>query len=103
MKQSLRRLDTVGRKGGDEFVVILDDIDDVQYASVVGQKLVELISQPIEFQGQTIHVGASIGGAILPDQGDRSENILQLADQAMYKVKGSGKNSFALYVAEHES
>jgi diguanylate cyclase (GGDEF)-like protein len=96
IKQFIRSVDTVGRKGGDEFVVILN-INSADEACIFAEKLVYLINDPVVFDNHPIPIGASIGIAIFPDHSEDPEKILALADQAMYKVKKTGKNNFKLY------
>jgi diguanylate cyclase (GGDEF)-like protein len=100
IKQLIRSVDTVGRKSGDEFVVILNDINNADEACIVAGKLVQLINNPVVFENHLIPIGASIGIAVFPDHSNEPEKILALADQVMYKVKRSGKNNFELYSSD---
>jgi diguanylate cyclase (GGDEF)-like protein len=94
---TIRSGDTAARHGGDEFLVILNSVGPEGAAQVAG-KLVEAIARPIPYEGAAIKVGASIGIAIFPDHAGTPEELLHLADHAMYVVKKSGKNGFKMYV-----
>jgi diguanylate cyclase (GGDEF)-like protein len=94
----LRRSDTVARTGGDEFAVILEEPVTRLDAERVAQQLSELIEQPIEVEGHTICIGASIGVALYPDDGVTEEAMFIAADLRMYDMKngtlrGSGSRS----------
>ncbi len=87
-----RKTDTVARLGGDEFAVILFQVDSQQGALASGEKLIQQINKPIELHAGIATVGASIGIAIYPDVTQHSEDLVKLADQAMYVSKSKGKN-----------
>jgi len=92
----VRETDTVARIGGDEFVLVLPDMHVRDNAELVAKRVIEILSQPIDVgNGKKATIGASIGIAIFPTNGDNPEALLKLADEAMYKVKGKGKNDFA--------
>ena len=94
--EALRESDTAARVGGDEFMVILSGIEAPEAAYKVGEKLVQRIAEPIEYQGQTVQVGASIGVALFPEHGNDLETLRQQADAAMYAVKRRGKKGVGL-------
>lgn len=96
---SLRQMDTVARIGGDEFIVILENIKEVDDARQVANKLLGLLAEPIEMAGQAVHSSASIGISVFPQDGSAADELLKRADIAMHKAKESGKNS-CLYFAE---
>jgi len=90
----IRETDTVARIGGDEFLVILSNMSNIDVTQRVAGKLVEQISKGIMYHSEEIEVGASIGIAIYPNDGTTPEEMIQQADKAMYLVKHSGKNNF---------
>jgi diguanylate cyclase (GGDEF)-like protein len=94
LKNSIRSADTAARFGGDEFVVILDHIKNHEDARLIAKKIIKVISQEINYDNNIIYVGASIGIAIYPDDSSNPEDIISLADSAMYKAKNNGKNNF---------
>lgn len=87
----VRESDTVARLGGDEFVLIVESITEPAQLEALGQKLVDVISQDLLLDsGVTVAVGASVGYAWYPRDGDNLRDILDVADQAMYTCKTSG-------------
>ena len=95
LEQHVRQNDLVGRVGGDEFVLALTGLREDRSASTVAEKLLGLLNAPIEVGGRTLSIGASIGIAIYPTNGDTGDDLLKSADEAMYRIKNSGKNHFA--------
>ena len=89
-----RESDTAARMGGDEFTVILYNIQDSEKASDVAQKIIEAINQPIEFEGKSCNVGASIGIALYPSCAEAINDLVKAADSAMYHAKAGGKNDY---------
>ncbi len=96
----LREEDLVARLGGDEFTVILDDIQDTAYSSVVAQKIIDSLSQPVRMNTETGYIGASIGIAIFPDDTNDIEQLIKDADMAMYKAKTEGKNAYRYFTED---
>lgn len=84
--------DVIARLGGDEFVVILPEVKNSNDVNNVAERLLEKISEPMNFTGCECRVGASIGAAIFPSHGTSNESILSAADNAMYQAKRTGKN-----------
>ncbi|MBI3446268.1 MAG: diguanylate cyclase [Magnetospirillum sp.] len=94
---SVRTSDTVARLSGDEFTVILHDIDNRDEIGIVAAKMVTRMAEPFELDGQTANVQASIGIALFPEDADDAAALIRLADRAMYTVKGAGKNNFGFH------
>lgn len=88
--------DTVGRIGGDEFLVILHQVRDRQHIEQVCAELINVVSQPVVYQQHTLQVGASIGAATYPNSARCHNDLRARADELMYKVKRSGKNSYRI-------
>lgn len=99
MKQAVRETDTVARIGGDEFSVLLADLDGLETGHIVARKLLHLLSQPVMTRRGAHHVGASIGVSTYPDDGHDPRALLRLADSAMYRVKQAGRNGISFYSA----
>ncbi|MRD72345.1 diguanylate cyclase [Rhodocyclus tenuis] len=95
----IRDCDVAARLGGDEFVVLLTDIRSAEDAIHVAEKISAELTSPYTFGEDDIPVGASIGVAVFPDDGDSADAILQAADQAMYATKTGGRNGFGRYRA----
>ncbi|MAG31613.1 MAG: hypothetical protein CL908_12065 [Deltaproteobacteria bacterium] len=92
----LRHTDTVARIGGDEFVVLLTQLTDVEDATQIGEKLLASVAKPYLIDGSKARIGASIGIAVFPDAGEDLESLLEAADGAMYESKRHGKNTCTL-------
>lgn len=92
---SLRAGDTVFRIGGDEFVVLLENMPLRAHIQLVGDKIIRALSQKIIIEGFPCQIGASIGIACYPDDGRDIDALLRAADKAMYGVKQTGKNAVA--------
>lgn len=103
MKQMMRETDLVARVGGDEFSVLLTDLDDESRGYIVACKLLGLLSQPVVTKRGTHQVGASIGISVYPIDGDEPRALLRRADAAMYRVKQGGRGGVAFYSGQGES
>jgi diguanylate cyclase (GGDEF)-like protein/PAS domain S-box-containing protein len=96
----VRSSDTVGRQGGDEFVVLLWDMRHPQDAAVTAGKLLEALRKPFSINKHRLHITASIGIATYPDDGDDVETLMKKADQAMYHAKESGRDTYQFFRPE---
>ncbi|MBW8075692.1 sensor domain-containing diguanylate cyclase [Metallibacterium scheffleri] len=92
IRRSVRESDTVGRMGGDEFVVLLAGIKQADHAMVAGEKIRTTLLQPFEAGGQRLSVSASIGVAVFPGHGSEGQHLIREADRAMYDAKKRGGN-----------
>lgn len=81
--------------GGDEFVVVLDKVRNAQEVQVVVNRIRHSLASPIGLDGTQLSVGASIGVALYPEQGQTPEELLQAADKDMYRVKNTRKQAAA--------
>lgn len=93
----VRKMDTVGRLGGDEFLIILPKIKDASVLEKIGKKIVTSVNKPIMWKQESVSVGASVGIAIHPSDGCEAKDLIKKADQAMYAAKRNGKNRCAFY------
>ncbi len=97
----VRREDTVGRFGGDEFVLVLPHVDDNPQVLVpLLNKILDSVVQPIVLEGQKMQVSCSIGVAVYPRDGRDTDTLMMHADAAMYRAKESGKNNCQFYTSE---
>lgn len=96
----LRETDTLARQGGDEFVVILPELEQAQDAMHATRKLLHSLCQPYLLAGHELTVSGSAGIAIYPDDGVTTSELLRKADAAMYRAKEEGRNTFRFYSAE---
>lgn len=94
LKAAMRGSDTVARLAGDEFTVIAERVRDTIEVTAVARKLLQCFERPFEALGQTLHVSASVGIGIFPDDGENLVSLMKNADQAMYKAKAEGRNGF---------
>lgn len=94
LKASLRASDLLARMGGDEFVVLLGELDDEIYAARAAESIISMLSTPFELPLGTVEVGASIGISYYPRHGASIDTLMSAADKAMYKVKKTEKNSW---------
>jgi diguanylate cyclase (GGDEF)-like protein len=94
IQQCLREADTVARFAGDEFVVLLEDFHTADHASGVAEKIRQVLNQPFELRGQHQTVLPSIGIALYPQHAQDAQQLLQHADNAMYRAKQNGGNRF---------
>jgi diguanylate cyclase (GGDEF)-like protein len=90
----LRETDTMARQGGDEFVVLMDELTDREPITRVSQRILDAVAQPFVIDGQEIHITASIGISVYPEDG---RTLLRNADIAMYRAKEKGKNNYQFY------
>ena len=91
------RQSTVSRLGGDEFTILLTDIDDPLDAAVAAMRILESIGAPFEMGGQEIYTSASVGIAIYPDDARDADTLFLQADQAMYAAKRRGRSHYAFF------
>ncbi|MBL8481381.1 MAG: EAL domain-containing protein, partial [Rhodocyclaceae bacterium] len=96
----LREDDTVARQGGDEFIVLLENLQDVAEADRVAQKLISIFVTPFPIGDQELYLGTSMGISLYPHDGHDAETLLRHADTAMYHAKDSGRNDFRFYARE---
>jgi diguanylate cyclase (GGDEF)-like protein/PAS domain S-box-containing protein len=94
-----RASDTAARLGGDEFAVILNNVKEKEEAAIVAKKIIAEVSAPFDLKGQRCEVGCSVGIALFPDDSEDSASLLRHADEAMYRSKQRGKNTFTFYSA----
>jgi diguanylate cyclase (GGDEF)-like protein/PAS domain S-box-containing protein len=90
----VRASDTVARVGGDEFLIIANGIHVPENAEQIARKVIGVVSQPIHCNGGQAVVGSSIGIALCPNDGQDMDQLIKKADDAMYKIKKTGKNGY---------
>jgi len=96
----IREVDTLSRFGGDEFTIIVEDLKSGEDASILAQKILEVLAQPIYTGEHTLYVSCSIGISIYPDDNVNENKLLMYADAAMYRAKDEGKNNYQFYASE---
>jgi diguanylate cyclase (GGDEF)-like protein len=98
---AVRSTDIAARFGGDEFVIGLTEIRDVQHVEMLAIKLLEAIGAPYRVGDFRVELGASIGVALFPEDGQGGDMLLAAADEAMYQAKQAGKGTCCFYARGH--
>jgi len=96
LRKEARESDTVARVGGDEFLILLEDVTDVAACVSMANRVLESLSQPFEVSGKKVQIACSIGIVVHPDHGDRTKLVAN-ADAAMYAAKRAGGGCYALF------
>jgi len=99
LRGHVRESDTVARLGGDEFTAILEDIGSANDAAHIAGKIVDAFAAPFRIGGNDVLTSPSIGIALYPDAGTTVETLIRAADDAMYRAKEQGRNTFRFYCA----
>lgn len=97
LSATLRQVDTVARFGGDEFVLLLWELDSADDARDIAEKILAALRRPFLLDGQTASVSASIGIALYPGDGADIQELTKSSDQALYQVKAEGKNGYRFF------
>lgn len=97
LRKRLREEDLLARIGGDEFVVLLEDIESPDHAATVAREVIERLNEPFSIDGQTLFVGASIGISLYPDDAQDATELIQHADAALYQAKQEGRNTYRFH------
>ena len=93
----------IGRLGGDEFQIMLPDIDDRGRLGEIAKTIITMVSQPYQIEGSRCVIGASVGIAIAPYDGLDAEDLIRSADLALYASKGGGRGQFRFYSSDLHS
>ena len=96
----LREDDTVARFGGDEFVLLVENLSKSTDAAMVAEKILDCCAQPFVIDGHELHVGASLGLSVYPEDGANGEALLKNADTAMYRAKDKGRGAYEFYAPQ---
>ena len=97
LRDEVRDVDTVARIGGDEFVILLGQLDRPEQADPIIRQILRKLAEPVQIQDQTVYTTASFGVSIYPTDGDDGKTLLLSADQAMYAAKEKGRNGFQYF------
>ncbi|BDM24437.1 MULTISPECIES: EAL domain-containing protein [Pseudomonas] len=100
LRDTTRDVDLVARLGGDEFVLVLEGVDNRSEIDRLCRRLIELLQQPITFENQQLHIGASLGIAQTRSQGFDAGELIRCADIALYQAKADGKGTWRYFAAE---
>ena len=97
LHKCVRNRDIIARWGGDEFTMLLPEIDARQDAALVANRILEILQPPFDLKGHKLRVTCSIGIAVYPDDGEDADTLLKNADVALYQAKYEGRNNFQHY------
>jgi len=97
MTACTRESDIVARIGGDEFIILFKGLEDEEVLKERADKVLEMVGTPMWIDGNRLRMGASIGIAVYPKDGEDSESIVNASDEAMYAAKQGGKNAYRFY------
>ncbi len=100
LQTCVRLSDTVSRQGGDEFVLLLPEVEEVQDVVITAKKLIEAMDRPHLVSDHQLRVTISIGISIYPDDGQEIETLVRCADTAMYQAKKIGRNNYQVFTPE---
>ncbi len=97
LKNSLSSSDLIARWGGDEFTILIPEINNLQEITKISEKILKTFKHPFQINGQELYLSASIGIAIYPRDGESAETLIKNADVALYRTKKEGRNNFQFY------
>lgn len=97
LSSCLRKSDALARLGGDEFAVLLVHVENQEHVAEVARKLIDTMDKPIEVDGYSLHLTASVGISMYPHDGAEADSIVKNADTAMYRSKDRGRNQYAFF------
>jgi diguanylate cyclase (GGDEF)-like protein len=99
LEETVRESDTVCRHGGDEFVIVLSEIEHAQNAATHAEKIRAVLSPPHTIAQHELRVNLGIGISVYPEDGQDAETLIECADAAMYHAKKSGRNNYEVFKA----
>jgi len=93
----VRGADTVSRQGGDEFVILLSEVEQPEDTAILASRMLEAVAEPHSIEGHDLHLTTSIGISIYPDDGLDAETLIKNADTAMYQAKENGRQGYQFF------
>jgi len=100
LKHTVVKEESLARFGGDEFTVIIEELQNLEEVSSLADKILNVLLAPIAVDHHELYVGCSIGISLFPDNGDTTQDLLKYADAAMYAAKNEGRNNVRYYSSE---
>ncbi len=103
VQSAVRESDTVSRHGGDEFIILLSEVDQPEDAGLIAQKIVAVVAEPHHLAQHELSLTASVGISLYPEDGPDAQTLISRADTAMYYAKSSGRNQVGFYRSDMEA
>jgi diguanylate cyclase (GGDEF)-like protein/PAS domain S-box-containing protein len=100
LSSTIRQEDTLARLGGDEFTIIMESLKHSKDASILAEKILKILEDPIIIENHTLYISSSIGISVYPKDETDATNLLKDADAAMYRAKDEGRNNYQFYSQE---
>ncbi|MEW7974474.1 MAG: EAL domain-containing protein [Candidatus Thiodiazotropha endolucinida] len=100
LRSSLREVDTLSRQGGDEFILLMEDVLKTSDVVEVAQKILEVLTEPFHVSGREMIVSGSLGISLYPNDGADATTLIRNADAAMYRAKENGRNQLWFYTED---
>ena len=100
MSECVRESDTLARLGGDEFMLLMEDINSKDEVAIIAERMRQVMQQPFHHAGKEFYLSCSIGISLIPDDGDKVDELISRADSAMYQAKAKGRNTWAWFDRE---
>lgn len=100
LQANIRKNDILGRLGGDEFTILIEELSHKEDASLLATKILEVFKEPVKVGDHLLYASSSIGISLYPQDGVYANDLLKYADTAMYRAKEEGRNNFQFYSAE---
>lgn len=103
LQKNIRKNDTISRIGGDEFIIVMENLNDKNHIKKIAQNILDDFREPVKMEQYLFDITISIGISIFPENGLNDEDLIKHADTAMYSAKNLGKNQFQFYKAKMTS
>ncbi|MFC3152524.1 EAL domain-containing protein [Litoribrevibacter euphylliae] len=100
LKDCIREIDLLARYGGDEFIVVMDEVTSVKQVTELADRIIKELERPFFIRGESLYMTTSIGISLYPNDGDSAEGLIRDADMAMYHAKAKGRNNYQFFAQE---
>ncbi|HHY73321.1 MAG TPA: diguanylate cyclase [Bacillus bacterium] len=97
LKRYIREIDFVSRYAGDEFVIVLKHVKELDEIRLIANRIIKILSQPFQLEEKEVQISGSIGVSLYPYHGTDEVQLIKIADEAMYEVKKRGKGTYQIY------